>query len=303
MAGVHTFEVRVKDYKRTDEKLPYLRSAPIKTAERRGGEWIIQINPHRAEQTEDGRYKCVYGSLSAVEGVLLDARDKMEWSDDWRLSRVDLCFDLGSPYEETSRLTRLLLLVFSACYNLNNRYYSIDPLMNIERTFKVSEDVNGMRRPRLEAEHYDRSQKNQEKYDTQVINRLELRMTGKEIKKAGAQQSLQRASEYLVRQLQAAVSLGNMQSVTEACAMTLYDEWARAFQKIGTGRLPTFIRVNPQKVYTRKQIELLFDMNGDNAEQAAKNLCRTFRTELFKLVDLQSYVDLLTLAADSFLKN
>ena len=66
--------------------------------------------------------------------------------------------------------------------------------------------------------------------------------------------------------------------------------------------MPTFIRVNPQKVYTRKQIELLFDMNGDNAEQAAKNLCRTFRTELFKLVDLQSYVDLLTLAADSFLK-
>ena len=43
-------------------------------------------------------------------------------------------------------------------------------------------------------------------------------------------------------------------------------------------------------------------MNGDNAEQAAKNLRRTFRTELFKPADLQSYVDLLTLAADSFLK-
>lgn len=291
----------MKECTRVSEWIPYLQAAPNKS--HRGNEWIFRINPHKADKTEDGRYKCVYGSVKAVERVLKRAHKTFKWSDDWHFSRVDLCFDANLPYAETSKLTRLLLMMFAYENGLNNRYYSIDPLMNIERTFKVTNRIDWKTPKVLEAEHYDREQKDQNDFDTQIINRLELRMEGDRIKE-DARQNLRTATRQLIDKLREAITEQTLNGVVEWCTEGVYRQWLDVRAAGGIERLPTFVKSNPNKVYTLQQVAGMFAENGaNNPEQDAYNLKRRFQGELFNLTDLVAYGKLLKKAAAQFLSH
>ena len=303
IAGVHTFELRAKGYDATVDvdSLPYIRNHGFNP---RYGKGIckIEINPHKAERhTVEGveKYKCLYGTNTGVEAVLKRAIDELGLKEPY-LSRVDVCFNLGAPYEETDKLTRLLLLLLAQSEGLQNRYTSIDPLTNERKSISVRTRHKPNSPFQIQIEHYNRSQINQDEYDTVIINRLEMRLIGAVI---GMIKSFSSAVESCKQMLDRAVTrhiLGDVETrLTDGLIKFYHAEKAIT----GVSKIGVFARTNADQIYTRKQLVRLFTEESRNAEASERKFRSRYNDiELYTLQDLNTYADLLKREAEKYLE-
>lgn len=284
-AGIHTVEVRVSEWNRTQQELPYLRSFP----RRIGNQWAIELNLHKASSDEDGKYKTLFGNGAQAKAVLERAEKEMGWSDDWKIHRVDYAFNLEAPYAATTKFIRLFVLMMGHTFNLKNRYYSIDPLTMTEKSFSVR-TKNKKAPSQYQFEHYDRSQIDQEDYDQEFINRLEVRLIGNAITdKKDVFVSVRRHLDDIGK----AINPKTLAAVEDELAHALVRRWEEGREFAHRRTMQRTLRANEPMVYTRRQMIKAMEMAGaSNPPNAVKEITRSrsdFPLALYTIDQLQDF--------------
>lgn len=266
-AGIHTVEVRVSGWNSIQQELPYLRSFP----RRIGNEWAIELNLHKASSDEDGKYKTLFGKGAEAQAVLIRAEKEMGWSNDWRLHRIDYAFNLEAPYAATTKFIRLFVLMMGHTFNLKNRYYSIDPLTLEEKSFSVR-TKNKKAPSQYQFEHYDRSQIEQEDYDQEFINRLEVRLIGNAI--ADKKDAFASVKKHL-DDIGKAINPQTLAAVEDELAHALVQRWEAGKELACLATIQRVIRTTKPMVYTRWQMVKALEIAGvGNPMEAVKELTR-----------------------------
>lgn len=304
-AGVHTFEIVTRDCNL--KKLP----SYVNEAYRRKGDalCVVEINPHKANEV-DGLRQCVYGSASKVQAVIERAAKEMQWADDWHFSRVDFCFDCSLPFEETEKLTRLLIMLMATSKDWTNHYFSNDLLNLGGKTTRV--DDKYARKPYFDyqIDHYNRSYIDQSDYDTQIINRLEFRMAGKAIADCDGRRNVRKIVDKWLQIMREAIEPGTLATMETKHAAALYSQW-QANQMRGSGldkkRIKQFIRAHDNHIFTRGEVAALFKLDVPEAapkkiKEKMDDLLKSFAVELFTTVDLIDFCDLLKIVAEEYFR-
>ncbi len=234
-SGIHTLEVRTREWSNHNGELPYLRMPPTRI---RHEGWQIQINPHKAQTAENGKYQPLFGDGKTVMQVIDRASQEMEWSADWRFSRIDYAFDIGAPFAQTAGLTRLLVLMLASHLRLGNDYMTIDPMTGEEKSTSArtaSRNAPG----RYEIEHYNRALIDQSRYAARSINRLELRMMGKSI---GDNRNAYGSVERWFSIMDRALTRENYAALEGKLANMLFSTWKDTCSRTGLKRIQNFVR-------------------------------------------------------------
>lgn len=176
-AGIHTLEIA------TNKALTHDVYVGWSNYDQSNGVHRTKINPHKFSTDEYGRYRTLYGSLSAHNDVMAaiycqQGINPQDTSSLIGYKRMDLSIDMDEPYSSTVRICRLFLLAMAQKYGADNNYLSTEPITGEQKAFRVAKKRERSRHNVIEIEHYNRSQIYQEKYDKVVVNRLEFRLTG-----------------------------------------------------------------------------------------------------------------------------
>lgn len=278
---------------------PYLRSI------RKASDGLkLMINPHRNDTVISGKFKTLYGDRAAIETVVARAVEELQLADDWYYSRIDLAIDMDCPYEQTDKITRLLLLMLSVQNGLNNRYMSVEPYTGTLKTTRVGDEKHNTLK---QIEHYNRALVDQTAYDTCVINRLEFRLGGLALTNINAHKDMRPAIEKWREILDKSITPQALANVEYQAARVLFDEWQSVKASGSMKQLAQYIRAHSDRIYTRNQLKHIFmfeHSDSDKAAKAAKNLwinSHVFRSELYTLTDLVEYRDGIWNAAQAYL--
>lgn len=264
--------------------------------------YSIFLNPHK-KSSVGNYYTFNYISMNEYTEAMNDICKKMN-VDDYTLKRFDICIDSNRPYRETEKLTRLMLLMMGQRINTPNRYTSTDPLDYTPKNTCISNGEN-VRTKTLEIEHYNRSLIDQSQWtNAPVINRLELRAMGSQ---AGKRHDEKNIAENWIRRFD---ELNNVDLV-EVCRRVnhaLLDEWHEYSDLYGNDSKTAFndfIRNHYKGIYTREQLEELFDMIGHESKDSTKNILKVNRSgnlfDLYSMTDIRSEADKITAAVREFL--
>lgn len=311
VAGVHTVEIKAKsaDYRdgETGRRWEY-----VSNHYQQYGEHVIVLNPHKANLTPEGLYKCLYGNRAGVEATIAQAAQEMRWSDDWRFSRVDFCFDLQCPYEDSDKLVRLFQLMVAKTAELDNLWMTYDPATLVTKSTTVKHEAWNTERA---VDHYNRALLDQKKFDTQVINRLEFRTGGLALTNCGGKRNMRAPVDLWLGIIDKAMTKDTHQTVEDQAARAFYDKWLKAKAVGGAKRIAQFIRMRSELIYTRRQLEEIFTLAFEDevvlaprakAKEAVRNLLKTesgFRADLYTLPDLVEFAALLWNTAESYFES
>lgn len=317
VAGVHTVEVKAKqaDYRdrETGELWDY-----VSNHYQQYGEHVIVLNPHKANLTPEGLYKCLYGDRAGVDAAIARAAQEMQWSDDWRFSRLDFCFDLQCPYKDSDKLVRLFQLMVAKSAELNNLWSSIDPATLVTKSTCVryeNQQRKKHQRTMKAVEHYNRVLVDQKDFDTQVINRLEFRTGGLALTNCGGERNMRAPVDLWLGIIDKAMTEETLRAVEDQAARAVYDKWVEAQEIGGAKRIAQFFRMRSELIYTRRQLEEIFTLAFEDevvldprakAKEAVRNLLKTesgFKADLYTLPDLVEFSALLWNTAECYFES
>lgn len=311
VAGVHTVEVKAKqaDYRNreTGELWDY-----VSNHYQQYGGHVIVLNPHKANLTPEGLYKCLYGDRAGVDVAIARAAQEMQWSDDWRFSRIDFCFDLQCPYKDSDKLVRLFQLMVAKSAELNNLWTTYDPATLVTKSTTVKHEAWNTERA---VDHYNRALLDQQKFDTRVINRLEFRTGGLALTNCGGERNMRAPVDLWLGIIDKSMTEEILRAVEDQAARAVYDLWLEAQALGGAKRIAQFFRMRSELIYTRRQLEEIFTLAFEDevildprakAKEAVKNLLKTesgFKADLYTLPDLVEFSALLWNTAEGYFES
>ena len=303
-AGVHTVEIRAKDYDRQalygNDGYKGGKYGLKKGVEYTGSEYRFIINPNKSEENTSDRdvtmyKKALVSSVSETEKTL--NRDKWELQlKDYRYTRVDVCFNIDADYETTAKLVRLLVLTIAKIKSLDNGYLSVDPIDGRKRTLKVSSaETNNPYH--LEIEHYDRSQKEQTDYEEQIKNRLEIRPCGRLLGEGDRADAIKTACNFVIdilNNLKADDIRNAMAEINEG----ILKQWKAV--KAAGGKYGKFETLIGDRLYTETQMRALRKAAGANLSNFSRDKAKF---ELYAEQDVLDVCRSLTEALKTYLQN
>lgn len=195
-------------------------------------------------------------------------------------SRIDFRFDsFDKNFNELLKLNKLLLLLISNKYKVNNRYKSQDLLTEEELTMRIQNKY-------IEVENYDKSL---QEPDGDVMNRLELRSKCLDNDTPEIEKEYREFVMWCDR-LDNAVTANNLNSLLRAANNSLADRYNEWTAKRGH-KINGFLNKYENSIFTMKQLVDLYALLGiDKAENSAKNYKRRYDLEFFSLRDMQKYI-------------
>lgn len=229
------------------------------------------VSPHKLYKTEGGLFKWEYFDLMEYKMRMDEIRSELKIAaGEDTLKRFDMCLDTDLPYEQTEKLTRLIVLMLADNIDADNLYWSKNPRTQIILTTRIQ---NGDKTSKtLEVEHYNRRTIKQENWDNTVVNRLEFRTMGAA---AGAAHTEEQIIGGWLNRLEA-IKGASLERVTHAVNEGLCREWEQTLDECGLKptqqRLNDFMIFNRRDIYTREQLAELYRMCGSGSDRAVANI-------------------------------
>lgn len=242
--------------------------------------YSIHINPNNYIQDD-------INSLADFNRILEEIENTAGLTN-CQLARADVKFDsYEENYDELLKLNKLVVLLCSITFHLDNRYQAIDPLTIDALTVRVQNDY-------YEVENYNKALES--KYKDKAYNRLEVRSKAllKKTKK-----SIAEIIEDWLKKLE--IVINEYERLQDICNTLLIKRW-RLERNIKVKSFAEFIRKYQDNIYTRKQLILLYqDLEVKNPERSADKFKNRNEIEYISRNDLQAYYNILKKSATEFM--
>lgn len=231
----------------------------------------LVLNLHRLEgkRMEDGRYRFEYEPLSQYEREMEAVCDLLRIPG-FITNRLDVCLDTATPYEETEKLTRYIMLALAEEISEGKGweiYESIHP-QTLQRLTTRAQNGDRQYKTR-EMEHYNRTTVDQSQYDFEVVNRFELRAMGS---CAGKTRTNREIVEKWFERFKG-LSDEHFEAVEKKTSEGLANEWRTRIAR-GTEDSATafnfFLANNDEHIYTQRQMADLFERRGSSKANSKK---------------------------------
>ena len=280
--GIDTLQVTSdEESKLTPEQAPYISKIVRVDPDR--NTYSYRLNPDKANKhlqiynSED--FKEIYSFMILEMGF-----------DEPRITRVDFRIDsFDDNFEQLMKLNKLLILLLSQTYKLDNRYQSDDPLTLDDLCIRVQNR-------KLEVENYN---KGLEEPTGNVMNRLELRT--KNISDSQLE-IIHTEFEKWCRRLEKAVTKENFEKLQETSNFYLVKKYNKA--KSDRVTVNEFLYKYSGNVWTRSQLINFFEQIGcKNPAEKAHSYKRRKKIEYFSFRDLEIYVSKIKKAGFDFFEN
>lgn len=248
----------------------------------------VVINPHKLH-VADNKYYFAYRTLEQYEQDMRQACQILGISG-YNLRRMDICLDVDKPYQQTQKITGLIMLALSEQLNLTNRYASVDPLTLTPKARTMMDGVGAGWKNAVE--HYNRALKDQSAYGNEpVVNRLELR-----VQHCRGRTSATDVAQRWYERLGAAKSADY-----EGIEVKLNDVLQSRYEAMGAcgaNSLNQFILNNGGYFYSRRQIENFFS-RFDNTNRTKNFMSNYGRyVQLYRPAAVRAEVDQMRIALD-----
>ena len=269
--GVDTLQIKSKSAISFDsEKFPFVKPQIVRQSDNSFSYYIL--NPDKGNN-----YIAIYNSFDYYD-TLDYMLDSIALEEPVK-SRIDFRFDsFDKNFNELLKLNKLLLLLISNKYKVNNRYKSQDLLTEEELTMRIQNKY-------IEVENYD---KGIQEPDGDVMNRLELRSKSLDNDMPESEKEYIEFVNWCDR-LDRAVTADNLNSLISAANNALADRYKEWTAKRGH-KINGFLNKYENSIFTRQQLVDLYALLGfDNAEDRAKNYKKRYDIEFFSLRDLEKY--------------
>ena len=270
--GIDTLQAKSKTAIEFDaEQFPFVRPEIIRQADNEYS--YYRLNPDKGNND-----LAIYNSFDyyktldfMLDSIKLDKPIK---------SRIDFRFDsFDKNYNELLKLNKLLLLLISNKYKVNNRYKSQDLLTEQELTMRIESKY-------IEVENYDKSL---QEPNGDVMNRLELRSKCLNDNTPENEKEYKEFVKWCDR-LDKSVTADNLNSLLQNINNALADRYKEWTVKKGH-RINGFLNKYENSIFTRQQLIDFYALLGfDNAEKRAKNYKSRYDIEYFSLRDLENYI-------------
>lgn len=243
----------------------------LKTYVNRTGEisYSTFINPNRFKNKEIynfTEFNEVFSEIKQITGI-----------NDYLLSRVDLRFDsYDDNFNELYKMNKLVVLLASIAYNLNNRYESIDPLTLDKLTIRVQSEY-------YEVENYNKAI--QSNYNDQAQNRLEFRSKALSKTNKDISEVIQNWNKKLDLLQTEYIYLQRL------CNNILVRQWGKE-NTLSVKDFSEFARKYQDIIYTSEQLKnLLIILNKSGTPSSVYKFKERNNIEYITPKDLQAYIN------------
>lgn len=276
--GIDTLQVQSQGASRlTNTTAPYINKTV--TVDNDLGVYSYRLNPDKANNN-----LAIY-SNSEFERVFCFMIMDMS-IDNPKITRVDFRFDsFEDNFDRLLKLNKVITLLISIIYKMENRYQSKNPLTQDNLTIRVQNH-------RLEVENYN---KGIQEPNGIVKNRLELRS-----KNLNLIDTKMIKAEYdkWIQRLDKAITKENFVSLQKMTNDNLVETYSKEKIKF---TLQEFICRYCDSIYTTRQLSELVEALGVNNPQTfSKNFKRRHNLETFCYKDLALYVNKIKNAGEEF---
>lgn len=230
----------------------------------------LVINPHKAARLPDGRFHFEYDGLKQHQEVMQRINKELDMNG-YIIRRFDVCLDTDQPYEQTEKITRLIMLLLGEIIGADNRFSSYDPLTFERLTTRIQ---NGDKKTcTLEMEHYNRAVIDQTQWDTTVVNRFELRAMRAQ---AGKRHDERDIVQNWIDRLKS-LEPTDIRGLGSTLNSGIYAGWEAYAKESGkqtsNADFNAYLRFNADHIYARAQLKDLFTLYGkDDPEKGVQHL-------------------------------
>ena len=285
-AGIDTLEVRSENESPlTSEQVSYMGKTIRKDTGT--GNTYYKLNPDKAN---DNLQIYHYGTYNKVCDNMIY---QMELINPVK-TRIDFRFDSfdDDTYVKLLKLNKVIILLLSQQYKMDNRYVSYDPLSLEDLTIRVQND-------KLEAENYNKAL---QEPDGDVKSRLELR--SKRLYNSTTDEQGKESTELnkWLDRLDKAVTKDNFYRLQDMINVSLLDKYNTEKDTKGF-KISAFIYKYQDSIFSSRQMTNFFQAVGSaNPQQQAKNYKTRNKIEYFSFNDLQFYAKKIKQAGTAFLE-
>ncbi len=285
-AGIDTLEVRSENESPlTSEQVSYMGKTIRKDTGT--GNTYYKLNPDKAN---DNLQIYHYGTYNKVCDNMIY---QMELINPVK-TRIDFRFDSfdDDTYVKLLKLNKVIILLLSQQYKMDNRYVSYDPLSLEDLTIRVQND-------KLEAENYNKAL---QEPDGDVKSRLELRSKKLYNNDDEDNKEIIELNKWLDR-LDKAVTKENYLKLQDLINISLLDKYNDEKDTKGFKLSAFLYKYNDSIFASRQMIDFFKAIGSTNPQQQAKNYKTRNKIEYFAFNDLQFYVDKIKQAGTAFLQS
>lgn len=245
---------------------------------------FYKLNPDKAMNTNIYDYSTYNGAVEYMINTL-ELVNPVKTRIDFRIDSFD------DNYNDLLKLNKLLILLISEQYKVNNRYESRDPLTLQELTIRVQNE-------RIEVENYNKAI---EEPDGDVKSRLEFRSKKLYDDTAEAVKEKREFSLWCER-LDKSVTAENFERLQKKLTKVLVDEYKRVAQNGVT--VNQFLYKYENSIFTSRQMtEIYRHLGYKDPEQQAKKYKSRHKVEYFSMKNLADYVKKIKSSGADFFKS
>ena len=245
---------------------------------------FYKLNPDKAMNTNIYDYSTYNGAVEYMINAL-ELVNPVKTRIDFRIDSFD------DNYNDLLKLNKLLILLISEQYKVNNRYESRDPLTLQELTIRVQNE-------RIEVENYNKAI---EEPDGDVKSRLEFRSKKLYDDTAEAVKEKREFNLWCER-LDKSVTAENFDRLQKKLTDILVNEYKKVAQNGVT--VNQFLYKYENSIFTSRQLTEFYSQLGyKDPEQQAKKYKSRHKVEYFSMKNLADYVKKIKSSGAVFFKN
>lgn len=292
IAGIDTIEITSPTFTERDtgRELNYFTHDSARIVQRdpdKAPKYKYRVNPDKTyyDTTTYSAYR------SAILYILEDSglQDTVK-------TRIDFRFDTyDTDYFDLFKLNKLISLLIAEKHDISNRYQSIDLKSGELKTARIQNKY-------FEIECYNKAL---EEPESGIKCRLELRSKALYDKDSEDTKEIKELNKWLKELNEIATDKALFASLTAGTNAYLKDRYKELTSK---GKLKArdyskFIIKYEDFIFSRAQlIDLYTKLGHKSAKTAASKICKEYNIELFRLKDLQGYVNQIEQAAAQFME-
>ena len=281
--GIDTIQVRSDvETALSRSEAPYISKTLTKDVDM--SDYYYKLNPDKALNTSIYDYSTYTGAVEYMINAL-ELVNPVKTRIDFRIDSFD------DNYNELLKLNKLLILLISEQYKVNNRYESRDPLTLQELTIRVQNE-------RIEVENYNKAI---EEPNGDVKSRLEFR--SKKLYDDTAETAKEnREFQKWCDRLDKSVTAENFERLQKKLTNVLVNEYKRAARNGVT--VSQFLYKYENSIFTSRQLTELYRQLGyKDPEQQAKKYKSRHKVEYFSMKNLADYVKMIKVCGEKFFKS
>ena len=281
--GIDTIQVRSDtETVLSRSEAPYISKTLTKDVD--VSEYYYKLNPDKAMNTNIYDYGTYSGAVNFMFNSL-ELTNPIKSRIDFRIDSFD------DNYNDLLKLNKLLILLISEQYKVNNRYESRDPLTLQELTIRVQNE-------RIEVENYNKAI---EEPDGDVKSRLEFRSKKLYDETAEAVKEEREFRKWCDR-LDKSVTAENFERLQKKLTNILVNEYMKVAENGVT--VSQFLYKYENSIFTSRQLTELYKQLGyKDPEQQAKKYKRRHKVEYFSMKNLTDYVKKIKASGENFFES